>query len=91
MKGKYEDVENVIAKDDFEVFRYDDNQDLVGVVTVPKGCKGIVESIGCSSTDNFKICYEVIFSENDNDISVGIYEEDFEVLLEIGNSRDLIL
>lgn len=83
MEYKYENVEKVIAKRDFEVFRHDDNGELVGVVTVPKGCKGIVESMGWSSTDNFRNCYDVMFSENDNDISVAIYEEDFETLLEI--------
>jgi hypothetical protein len=83
MNCKYENVENVIAKNDFEVFRYDDNQELEGVVTVPKGCKGIVESMGWSSADNFRVSYDVLFIEGDNEVNVAIYEEDFDVLLEI--------
>jgi len=83
MEYKFEDVEKVNAKKDFEIFRHDDDGELVGVVTVPKGCKGIVESMGCSSTDNFKISYDVLFSEGNKEISVSIYEDDFEVLLEI--------
>lgn len=83
MNYKYENVENVVAKNDFEVFKYDDNQELVGVATVPKGCKGIVESMGRSSTDNFRASYDVRFIAEDNEIDVAIYEEDFEVLLEI--------
>lgn len=83
MDYRYGNVENVIAKDDFEVFRYDDNQELLGVVTVLKGCKGIVESMGWSSTDSFRATYDVRFIEKDNEINVAIYEEDFEALLEI--------
>lgn len=83
MEYRFEEVEKVTAKKDFEIFRHDDAGELVGVVTVPKGCKGIVESRGWSSTDKFKICYDVLFSEGDKKISVGIYEDDFELLLEI--------
>jgi hypothetical protein len=80
---KYENIENVVAKRDFEVFRNDENGELVGVVTVPKGCKGIVESMGWSSTDNFKVNYAIRFVEDDNEIEVGIYEEDMELYLEL--------
>jgi len=83
MEYKYGNVEKVTAKKDFEIFRHDGNGELVGVVTVPKGCKGVVELMGCSSETNFKISYDVLFSEGDKKISVGIYEDDFEVFLEI--------
>jgi len=83
MEYKFEDVEKVTAKKDFEIFRHDNAGELVGVVTVPKGCKGVVESMGCSIATNFKISYDVLFSEGDKEISVGIYEDDFEVFLEI--------
>jgi hypothetical protein len=85
MKYKYENVKIVKTRRDLEIFKYDDNYELVGTLTVPKGCKGIVESMGCSSTDNFRNCYDVVFIDDDNEISVAIYEEDFEVLLEINN------
>lgn len=82
MEYKYKDVEKVTAKKDFEIFRHNDEGELVGVVTVPKGCKGAVESMGCSSATNFKISYDVLFTEGDKEISVGIYEDDFEIFLE---------
>lgn len=83
MECKYENVEKVIAKKDFEVFRHDDDGELIGVVTVPKGCKGVIESMGWSSTDGFRNCYDILFTEDNNEISVGIHEEYFETLLEI--------
>lgn len=83
MEYKYENAENVVAKRDFEVFRHDENGELVGVVTVPKGCKGVVESMGWSSVDNFRVSYEIRFIEDDNEIEVGIYEDDMELYLDI--------
>lgn len=83
MEYKYENVENVVAKRDFEVFRHDENGELVGAVTVPKGCKGIVESMGWSSADNFRISYDIRFVEDDNEIDVAIYEENMELYLEM--------
>jgi hypothetical protein len=82
LEYKYENVENVLAKRDFEVFRHDENGELIGVVTVPKGCKGVIESMGWSSVDNFRVSYEIRFIENDNEIEVGIYEDDMELYLE---------
>jgi len=83
VKYKYEDIENVVAKQDFEVFKHDENRELVGVVTIPKGCKGIVESMGCSSTDGFRISYDILFVEGETEINVAIYEENIELYLEI--------
>lgn len=80
MDYKYE---NVVAKRDFEVFRHDENGELIGIVTVPKGCKGIVESMGWSSTDDFRVNYAIRFVEDDNEIEVGIYEDDMELYLDI--------
>lgn len=82
MKYKY-GCESVVAKRDFEVFRYDDEGELIGVVTVPKSCKGVVESMGRSSSDEFRNCYDILFVEGEKEISVAVYEEDFETLLEI--------
>ncbi|RKJ71341.1 hypothetical protein D7X33_22345 [Butyricicoccus sp. 1XD8-22] len=79
MKYKYEDRENVVAKQDFEVFRHDENGKLVGVVTIPKGCKGIVKSMGCSSTDNFRNSYDILFVEGETEINVAVYEENEEL------------
>lgn len=83
MEYKYENIENVVAKREFEVFRHDENGELEGVVTVPKGCKGVVESMGCSSTDNFRVSYDIRLIEEDNEIDVAIYEEDMELYFEM--------
>lgn len=79
---KYENAENVVAKRDFEVFRYDENGEVVGVVTIPKGCKGVVELMGLSSTDDFRISYDIRFIEEETEIDVAIYEENMEMYLE---------
>lgn len=78
---KYSDVENVEAKQDFEVYKHDDNCEITETIIIKKGTKGIVESMGCSSVDNFAIRYDICFKQDDSDIDVGISEGKMEDLL----------
>lgn len=83
MEYKYEDVESVVATRDFEIFRHDGEGELVGVVTIPKGATGVVQSMGCNSTDNFKNHYDILFVSENNEIEVSIFEDAMELYLNV--------
>ncbi|MEB5480871.1 hypothetical protein P8825_14995 [Shouchella clausii] len=86
MGYKYKDVEEVVAKRDFEVIEHNEHGEVDRVITVPEGCKGVIEAMGWSNTDNFRNSYDIRFLEEDNEICVSIHEEDMELLLEIVDS-----
>lgn len=78
---KYPNVENVEAKQDFEVHKHDENCEITETIVIRKGTKGVVESMGCSSVDGFTVRYDICFKQDDNEIDVGISEGKMEELL----------
>lgn len=82
MEYKYEDIEKVEAKKDFNVYLHGDEGEIIKILIVKKGTKGIIESMGWSSTDGFRKSYDILFTEEDgNEIEVGIYEDKMEEFL----------
>lgn len=80
MEYKYEDVENVEAKEDFEVYKHDEDGEITDTLIIKKGTKGIVESMGWSSTNNFNVTYDICLKQDDSDIDVSILEGRMEEL-----------
>jgi hypothetical protein len=78
---KYEGIENVEVKQDFEVYKHDDDGDITETVIIKKGTKGVVESMGCSSVNNFLVSYDICFKQDDNEIDTSISEGKMEELL----------
>jgi hypothetical protein len=82
MKYKYEDIENVEAKEDFEVYKYDENGEVVSTLVIKKGTKGVVESMGISLPRDPEPHYDLMFYfEADNEVEVGLYESKMEKFL----------
>jgi hypothetical protein len=81
MEYKYEDVEFIEAKVDFKVNKYDDDAGIIDTLVIKKGSKGVIESMGWSSSDNFRVSYDIMFTQDGNDIDVSIYEDEMEELL----------
>ncbi|MGG3890002.1 hypothetical protein [Metabacillus fastidiosus] len=78
---KYEDVENIEVKQDFEVYKHDDDGEIIETVIIKKGIKGVIESMDCSSVNNFVVSYDICFTQDDNEIDVSISEGRVEELL----------
>ncbi|GEM_PF-4205705 len=78
---KYPDVESVVAKQDFEVYKHDENIEITETVVIRKGTEGVVESMGWSSVNNFVVSYDICFKQDDSEIDVSISEEKMEELL----------
>jgi hypothetical protein len=81
MEYKYENVENVEAKQDFEVYKHDEDGEVIGTLIIKKGTKGIVESMGFSSIDGFRPHYDILFTTDETEIEVGLYEDKMEDFL----------
>ena len=78
---KYENVENVKAKEDFEVYKHDEDGEVIETLTIKKGTEGIVESMGWRSDEGFRIKYDILFSTPETDIEVALLEERMEQFL----------
>lgn len=81
MEYKYEKVESVEAKTDFEVYKHDEDGEVIDTLVIPKGTKGVIESMGWSSTDGFKPHYGILFKTDETEIEVGLYEDKTEEFL----------
>jgi hypothetical protein len=79
---KYENIVCVEARKDFKVYGLDDDSGEVYETTVMQGTKGVIESMGWSSTDGFRNHYDIAFIEEDgNQVDVSISENEMEELL----------
>lgn len=81
MEYKYENVESVEVKQDFEAYEHDDNGELVKTIIIKQGTKGFIASMGWSSSDGFRHLYEIAFDVDGEELEVGIYEDKMEQLL----------
>lgn len=82
MKYKYENVETVEVKEDFDVWKHDDDGEVIDHILIKKGTKGVIESMGWSSADGFRPHYDILFTTEDfNEIEVGMYEDKMEQVL----------
>jgi len=81
MEYKYENIENVEVKQDFEVYKHDEDGELIDTLVIPKGAIGVIESMGCSSTDGFRNHYDFLFTFDGQKVEVGLYEDKIEGFL----------
>ena len=80
MEYKYENVETVELKQNLEVYKHDENIEITETLMLRKGVKGEVESMGCSSVDNFVIRYDIRFMQDGDEIIASIPESRMEEL-----------
>lgn len=83
MSYKYENVVTVEAKEDFEVHDFDENGEITETFQVKKGMQGTVEWMGYETGDpesNYGITFD---TEAYGELSVSIYESNFEQRLSI--------
>lgn len=80
MNYKYENVEKVEAKQDFKVNKYQDGE-IIDTLVIKKGTKGVIESMGWSSIDRFVPHYDILFTTDETEIMVCLYEDRMEELL----------
>ncbi|MBH0174731.1 hypothetical protein IHV09_14275 [Fictibacillus sp. 23RED33] len=86
MDYKYENVENVEVKEDFDVWKYDDDGEVIEHLVIKKGTCGTIESMGCSSTDGFRPNYDIVFQTDiDETVEVTMYEPTMEEVLILGS------
>ncbi|MED0705890.1 hypothetical protein [Aneurinibacillus aneurinilyticus] len=79
---KFEDVENVEAKEDFEVYKYDDDGEIIDTLVIKKGTNGVVESMGMYLPRDPEPHYDLIFRlEDGNEVEVCLYESKMEHFL----------
>lgn len=84
MEYKYEDVQNVEVKKEFEVYRYDeDTEELTGTFVIKEGTKGEIVSMGWSSSDGFRRNYDILFDIDGNEVEVNMYESKMEECLNL--------
>lgn len=74
---KYMDIENVEVKKDFKIHSFDKSEEMI----IKTGTKGIIDSVACCRENNFSINYEVIFTQNNENILVEIPESKMGELL----------
>lgn len=81
MEYKYENVENVEVKQDLEVYKHNDDGEVIDTLIIKKGTKGVIESMGWSSTDSFRSHYDILFTNDETEIEVCLYEDKMEEFL----------
>jgi hypothetical protein len=86
---KHEEVGDVEVIEDFEAYKYDDDGDLIETVTVKQGTKGEIVSMGWSSSDGFRHCYDVVFQIDGEDQEISMYEDKLERHLNLSLPQDI--
>ncbi|MFX3674748.1 MAG: hypothetical protein ACE3JQ_09905 [Paenisporosarcina sp.] len=77
MNYKYENVESVEVKESFQAHKHDEDYEITDI-EIPIGEKGWITSMGCSSTDDFEITYDIMFNMHFEEITVSIMEKNME-------------
>jgi hypothetical protein len=75
---KYENVENVEVKQDFDAWKYNDNGEVTEHILIRQGTKGVVESMNCSGEYGFLVTYDIRFEQDNSEMSVSVSEEKME-------------
>jgi hypothetical protein len=83
MNYKYENVETVEAQDDFELYKHDEDGEVIDTVVIKKGTRGIVESMGFSIPGVPEPHYDILFITDSGDINACIYESKMEQLFNL--------
>jgi hypothetical protein len=78
MDYKYENIESVEVKESFQAHKHDEAYEITETIEIPIGVKGVIVSMGCSSTDNFKITYDIELNMYGKEIEVSILEHNIE-------------
>ncbi|GED14842.1 hypothetical protein [Aneurinibacillus migulanus] len=73
------EFENVEVKEDFEIYEYDDDGEIIDTLVIKKGTKGVVESMGLYLPRDPEPYYDLMFYlEDGNEVDVCLYESEME-------------
>ena len=80
MEFKYRNAETVEAKEDFQIYTHDENGEVCGTKTVPKGTIGEVDSMHYSNNEPPEPYYNINFTIDGEELYIALFETSIEEL-----------